>query len=355
MPLLSSFLLSALAAVASVLLLVATPAKAITIDFVPIGNPNNLADTTGYGAVSYAFEIMKFEFTNTQYAAFLNAIDPQGSNPQSVWNTSMGSSNQGGINRVLGNPVGSRYVVKTNFGAKPVNFPTVLDAARVANWLHNGAPVSPTTTDSSATAPQNQGAYLLGTATSGNLPAKSVGALYWIPLENEWYKAAYYNPTLNGGSGGYTLYGNGFGTDPGQVTADASGVGSVGGAGNFANWGAAANWNGTASGNVTTVATNGGESYYGLFDMSGNVLEFNTLDGSASSLVGNRGGSFAAGAAANISNTARRADRSTTFRDNEVGFRIAAVPEPETLAMLATGGAALVGGMIRRRRVAAKV
>ena len=28
---------------------------------------------------------------------------------------------------------------------------------------------------------------------------RNADATYFIPSENEWYKAAYYNPTLNGG------------------------------------------------------------------------------------------------------------------------------------------------------------
>ena len=32
---------------------------------------------------------------------------------------------------------------------------------------------------------------------------KNRNALYWIPTESEWYKAAYYDPSLNGGAGGY--------------------------------------------------------------------------------------------------------------------------------------------------------
>lgn len=64
---------------------------AVTINWVTVGNPGNAADTTGYGSVGQAFEIMKFEFTNTQYAAFLNAIDPEGTNPNDVYNFEMGS------------------------------------------------------------------------------------------------------------------------------------------------------------------------------------------------------------------------------------------------------------------------
>jgi hypothetical protein len=76
----------------------ATP---ITIDWVRVGNPGNTNDTTDYGAVAEAYRIMKFHFTNTQYAAFLNAIDPAGENPNQVYSTSMGSDALGGITRDL--------------------------------------------------------------------------------------------------------------------------------------------------------------------------------------------------------------------------------------------------------------
>ena len=194
-----------------------TPAKAAPIEWVPVANPGNAADTTGYGDVAYTFDIMKYEFTNTRYAEFLNAIDPEGTNPQGVWAAQMNSSNQGGISQVPGNALGSKYVVKTDFADKPVNFLSSFSVARVANWLQNGSPVSPTTTDSSGTAPQNTGVYAIGTATSGTLPAKSAGALYWIPLENEWYKAAYYNPN----DSTYYDFANGRNTAP---TAVASGT-----------------------------------------------------------------------------------------------------------------------------------
>ena len=345
-----SFLASFLATLVTSGLMI-TPAKAAPIEWVRVANPGNAADTTGYGDVASTFDIMKYEFTNTRYAEFLNAIDPQGTNPQGVWAASMGSSNQGGISQVPGNALGSRYVVKTDFADKPVNFMSSFSVARVANWLQNGSPVSPTTTDSSGTAAQNTGAYAIGTATSGNLPAKSAGARYWIPLENEWYKAAYYNPTLNSGSGGYTTYGNGFSTTPGSVTASVTGVGSASGTGNFANYLGTAIWNSNPVGAPTSVGTNGAASYYGAFDMSGNTFEFNTLTGVANSNVGIRGGSFVSATSAAISSSTRF-DISTTDTDNEFGFRLVTVPEPESLALLATGGVAFAAGLLRRRRIA---
>ena len=117
-----------------------SPAHAVTIDWVTVGDPNNDADTapSGYGAVSDSFQIMKYEFTNSQYAAFLNAVDPNGTNPYSVWSASMDSDARGGISQNLGGPVGGRYAVKPNMGDKPVNYVSWFDAARVANWLQNG-------------------------------------------------------------------------------------------------------------------------------------------------------------------------------------------------------------------------
>ncbi len=49
---------------------------AIIIDYVPVGDVNNAADTTtGYGAVSYSYLISKYEVTNAQYRAFLSAVE----------------------------------------------------------------------------------------------------------------------------------------------------------------------------------------------------------------------------------------------------------------------------------------
>jgi hypothetical protein len=49
---------------------------AITIDWVTVGDPGNAADTApaGYGAVTEAYRIMKYEFTNQQYVDFLNSV-----------------------------------------------------------------------------------------------------------------------------------------------------------------------------------------------------------------------------------------------------------------------------------------
>ena len=55
------------ALVVALLTSLALPAHAVTIDWVTVGDPGNAADTTGYGDVADSFQIMKFEWTNSQY------------------------------------------------------------------------------------------------------------------------------------------------------------------------------------------------------------------------------------------------------------------------------------------------
>jgi sulfatase modifying factor 1 len=324
-------------------------AHAVTIDWVTVGNPGNDPDpATGnlYGAVADVFRIMKFEFTNSQYVQFLNAVDPNGTNPNSIYNVNMGTNARGGISVDTNASAGSKYNPKPDMGDKPVNYVSWWAAARVANWLHNGAQAYEST-DSSASAPQNIGAYTVGTATSGDAVAKNAGALYWVPTENEWYKAAFYNPTLNSGDGGYRVYGNGFDDTPEIISANEFGVGSAGGVGNFANYLYGSRWN-EVVGMVTTVGTNGAASYYGAHDMSGNVWEWNDLTGAASPSRGLSGGGWGNTASALSSSGNNAATPSSA--SPEWGIRLAAVPEPSTYCMALAGLACGGYTMFRRRK-----
>jgi formylglycine-generating enzyme required for sulfatase activity len=125
--------------VAALLGLLAVPAHAITINWLPVGDPGNTADTTGQpnpaGAVADAFQIMKFEFTNQQYTDFLNSV--AATDTYSLYSTSMGSDPRGGITR-SGTSGSYTYGVRTNMGDKPVIYVNWFDAARVSNWLMNG-------------------------------------------------------------------------------------------------------------------------------------------------------------------------------------------------------------------------
>ena len=314
---------------------VAIPARAITIDWVTVGDPGNAADTdpVGYGAVADSFRIMRYEFTNQQYADFLNAV--AATDTYSLYNPSMGSTARGGITQ-SGTSGGYTYAVKSNMGDKPVNFVSWFDAARVANWLQNGA----TGTSSTET-----GAYTLAGATSGNAVAVNPSATVYVPSEDQWFKAAYYK----GGStvAGYWNYATQSDTVPTQVTSGTTGIGSAGSSGNFANYNRFADWNGQ-DGNVTTVGTNGGAGAYGTFDMSGNVYEWNDLTGVAAANRGLRGGDYA-----NDANSLPSSSRFTfapTLEGDWLGVRFAAVPEPATAVVVVGGLVATTCWSATRRR-----
>jgi sulfatase modifying factor 1 len=311
-------------------------AHAVTIDWVTVGDPGNAADTNGVGAVAATYQIMKFEFTNAQYVDFLNAVDPAGSNPNSVYNSLMTSNVRGGINFTAGAASGSKYSVKTNMGDKPVNYINWFDAARVANWFENGQGSGSTET----------GAYTLSNATSGNVPGVNAGAQFFLPTEDQWYKAAYYKG--GGTNAGYWDYATQSDTLPAKVTAGSTGNGSAGSTGNFANYDTGAQWNGQ-NGNVTTVGTNGTSTIYGAFDMTGNVWEWNDLAGFTGTTNRQvRGGNWANPASDMLSS--RQITFAATTEDVSVGFRLAAVPEPSTYIMALAGLACGGYSMWRRRK-----
>jgi formylglycine-generating enzyme required for sulfatase activity len=192
------------------------------------------------------------------------------------------------------------------------------------------------------------GAYTLNNAFTGNAVALNTGARFFIPSENQWYKAAYYK---GGSTNEYWAYGTTSSTLPTSVTAGETGDGSAGSSGNFANYNSGADWN-AQDGNVTTVGTNGGPSAYGAFDMSGNVWEWNDLDSSSSSSRGIRGGGWLSDSSILSSSARNGVDPSNEF--NIRGFRVAslssdaAIPEP---SMMVIGMVFGLGGLAAKRRM----
>ena len=316
-------------------------ANAGIIEWVTVGDPGNTADTApaGFGAVAASFRIMKYEFTNQLYTEFLTSVAAI-ADPYSLYNTSMGSNARGGITR-SGTSGSYTYAAKTNMGDKPVNYVSWFDAARVSNWLMNGA------TSSSST---ETGAYtLVNGQTSGTAPAVSLGASYFLPTEDQWYKAAYYKG--GGTSAGYWNFATQSDSAPTAVTAGSTGIGSAGSTGNFANYASGADWN-SQTGNVTTVGTSGGPSFYGAFDMSGNLFEWNDLTGAAGSSRGLRGGRWSGDAFVVSSSGSFSAGPSDEYDTR--GFRLASpvsVPEIDPSGLSAALGLIAAGlGLLERRR-----
>ena len=177
-------------------------AQAATIDMVTVGNPGNAGDVQSQRHVSarsrYNYRIGKYEVTNAQYVEFLNGVDPTGANTLALYNSSMSSDARGGINFNGGAANGSKYEIKPGRDNNPVVFVSWYDSIRFANWLHNGQGSGDT----------ENGAYtLLGgtpTPSNGNSITRNAGAKWWLPSEDEWYKAAYHKN--DGVTGNYWDY-----------------------------------------------------------------------------------------------------------------------------------------------------
>jgi len=278
--------------------LLAAPAGAgITYERVTVGNAGNAGDTRtgtntlGKGAVGYDYQIGKYDVTIGQYTAFLNAVDPTGTNPNGIYKRQMQSVlSIAGISYNAVAAAGSKYAVIGPSGPaygqtganRPITYVTWYAAARFANWMTNGQGSGSTET----------GAYDLATAAPGVAPAKTPGAAFYIPNENEFYKAAYYSPNYGGvGVPGYYAYATQSNTAPGNIvegTANQANsvVGGVFSVTQSSSYSASQNY-------LTDVgAFTVSNSFYGTFDQSGDVFQWNDLDSQPGSTRGLRGGSW---------------------------------------------------------------
>ena len=293
--------------------LTATVSATITLDMIAIGNAGNAADTTTYGSVSYAYDIGKTEVTTAQYVAFLNAtastVDTYGlynAGMANMGGTGVGISQAGGVSTNFS------YTVTGGGENRPVAFVSWFDAARFSNWMTNGHAQGTTT---------ETGSYTLAGAVSGSTVARNVTVNgYFIPTENEWYKAAYYNP----GTTAYSLFPNGQAT---ITTADA----------NYANVG----------GTTTNVGTYINDpSPYGTFDQGGNVREMMNFTAAAAANLEARGGSYQSGTDSSLSSSSRTVI-TTNAETISSGFRVSVVPEPSSALLAMLGGSFL---LLRRKR-----
>jgi formylglycine-generating enzyme len=289
---------------------------AVSINWVTVGDAGNAADTTGYGAVGYEFRIAEHEATLGQYTEFLNAkaqTDDFG-----LYNVNMElDTTKAGIARA-GVPGSYSYSV-IGTSTRPVVYVSWFDAARFCNWLHNGQ----------GTGDTESGAYALGGATSGVNFSSAANALYRLPTEDEWYKAAYYDPT-KGGSGGYWLYPTQSDTLAGNTIGEAASA-------NYNDGNYAKDQNGlpTYLSDVGAYGSNS-ESYYGTFDQGGNVWELN--DAVIGSARGQRGGSWTS-PVLQLGSSVRITVNPTT-ESNGFGFRLASIPEPSSILMVVMGAVA---------------
>ena len=194
--------------VALILLTFAFPfmptAHAVTFDWATVGNPGNADDIhgAGYGGVDYTYNISKHEVTNAQYTAFLNAVDPTGAN-----------ANLGGCDRFLYNSNDGGQCASAASscnGGRRRRQPSSSPKRAASNNPVDVSSRSSTRCDSPtgcttarAAADTETGAYTIGNGVERSPFGPS--AKFWIPSEDEWYKAAYHDASA-GTAGVYFDY-----------------------------------------------------------------------------------------------------------------------------------------------------
>ncbi|MFM8262143.1 MAG: formylglycine-generating enzyme family protein, partial [Pirellula sp.] len=220
-----------------------SPGNHFSIDFELIESPNNSPDNTGSpnpaGSVSYKYQMGTFEVS--RFLIIKYNVMYGHANDLEITMENMGTLGGNGANQ-------------------PATGISWNEAARFANWLNeitgnaaaykfNGNRMSDdialwTPSDTLDYNPLN--------------PYRSKRTLFALPTANEWYKAAYFNPTVTGG--GYWDYPQGSNTAPTPVSSSVAPGTAV--------------YDQPLRGGPSKVDEAGGLSSNGMMGMGGNVWEW---------------------------------------------------------------------------------
>lgn len=283
-------------------------ANTFSIDFVEIGNPGNAADTTGspnpVGSVAYTYNIGKYEVSRD----IIIKADSAGS-------------------------LGITMYDMISYGGNGVNRPATgiswNEAARFVNYLNTSKGYQAAYKFTSSGSNDYITLWEVGEYTGSN-EFRHKDAYYFLPSIDEWYKAAYGAP--NG-----TWYNYPTGSDSAPTAVSGGTTGAV--------------YNRQSS--PADITNAGAVSAYDTMAMGGNVLEWteSSNDGINNSPFKNRelrGGYWYSNAdslreSVPTSNVAGYEDYST-------GFRVASVPEPSSVSLMALGAVVVVAlGNIRKK------
>jgi formylglycine-generating enzyme required for sulfatase activity len=286
-----------------------TGANQFTLDFTTIGNAGNAADTTGYGSVGYSYRIGTYEISQNQ----------------------LNSAVASGLAHVTAGGWG---------GDKPAANMSWYESAAFVNWLNTSKGFTPAYNLTWSGSTWSMALWTVGNASyDANNQYRSSLAKYFLPSENEFYKAAFGKSVGRG----YYLYPTASDTAPTAVT---SGTASGTAVYNQA-WG-----QGPAS-----IYQAGGRSSYGTMGQGGNMQEWqeSSSDGTNDN-VGDqrmvRGGYWYGGSSDALDSSTRSSFGPSTDNYVNIGFRVASVviPEPSTYALFGLGALALV--IAYRRKMA---
>jgi formylglycine-generating enzyme required for sulfatase activity len=282
-----------------------------TIDFVPISGSSNPAG--GYGVVTNDYRMGTCEITNDQWNKFKANYGP-----------------------VTGSP-SMAYGKDPFFGVLdlPTNNVSWYEAAQFVNWLNTstGHQAAYNFTGTKGTSDYTLVLWSTSEAANGTNLYRNKNAFYFLPTENEWVKAAYWNGTAL----------QTYATKDDSIPAQGDGTNGTGWNYWTPQYAPASPW----------AANKGNQELNGTLNMMGNVCELlespsNDPNYGTSSSRGVRGGSYYN--PSELLSSARRTFNAPENESKSQGFRVASnVPEPGGLLM--TTLFALGSLMYLRRRI----
>jgi hypothetical protein len=189
------------------------------------------------GGVEHGYGIGQLEVTVAQWVAFLNSVDPLGRNPHHLYSATESASawpKYGQIDFAGRARPGRHYsVASSEWAEKPYGFANFLRAARFVNSLFNGRLLSQRASAEGGfryvtyrvrlSRDTENGMYDLAREKRSGA-TREHGDGFVLPSQDEWIKAAYYDPS---GSGTYSywkyptnpgVFGDGTATAPAQAT-----------------------------------------------------------------------------------------------------------------------------------------
>jgi formylglycine-generating enzyme required for sulfatase activity len=314
-----------------------------TMDFVDIGDAGNEPDTwqdydldladlgldpfirNSVGSVEYSYRISAHEVSRAMIDRY--------------------NANSGGPTITMYDYAAAGFA-GGNLAGRPATGVSWNEAARFVNWLNTSRGYSAAYNFTTGDANGNITHWSLGdTGYDPANPLRNSNAYYFLPSEDEWYKAAFYDPSANGGTGGYWEYATGSNTPPTPVTG-----GTASGTAVYDLYSTSRPFEGPA-----LVTDAGGLSPYGTMAQNGNVWEWNEPRVFTISSFG--GGCCDLSTAYELwAHRGIRDDRFATSdsfspgssRENwAVGFRVVSVPEPSAILMTMFGA---MGLLLTRRR-----
>jgi hypothetical protein len=180
--------------------------------------PSSEKECLTVGGVKYVYGIGQLEITVKQWVDFLNTVDPSGRDPHHLYAESESSTawpKYGQVDFAASVGKGRHYAVASpEWADKPYGFANFLRAARFINSLYNGKVLSKQVSGAGAfdyvtyrvrlSRQTETGMYrMAGNRAKGATRSHRTG--FVLPSQNEWIKAAYYEPN-GGGTYSYWKY-----------------------------------------------------------------------------------------------------------------------------------------------------